>query len=93
MLECLQEVQRLSQNYRQLSSEVGALHNVIRETEELLTQEDLTTKQGETLEKSRAGCEEVLRELDKLLDRYSSLGTQSQRTSDSISFGLEISIV
>ena len=76
-----------SSNYQQLSSEVGALHNVIKEIEELLSQQDLTSKQAKKLETSRAGCEEVLRDLDKLLAEYSSLGTRSQRTFDRMGFG------
>lgn len=74
-------------NYQQLSYEVGALHNAIKETEELLTQQDLTAKEKGKLQESRVGCEAVLRDLDKLLAKYKSLGTQSQRTRDRMGLG------
>ena len=54
-------------NYKELSSEVGALHNVIKETEELLSQQGLTTEQGVKLTTCRQGCEDVLKDLDGLL--------------------------
>ena len=73
--------------YAQLATEVGALHNVLKETEELLSQQDLTTKQKRKLELSKVGCEEVLSDLDKLLVKYKSLGTNSQRTFDRMGLG------
>ena len=76
-------------NYKELSSEVGALHNVINETEELLSQQDLTAKQKDKLNVSRVGCEDVLKDLDKLLAKYESLGTKSQRTFDRMGYGLQ----
>ena len=78
-----------SGSYEELSSEVGALHNVIRETEELLSQQGLTTKQGVKLTTSRQGCEDVLKDLDGLLVKYESLGTNSRRTFDRMGFGMQ----
>lgn len=74
-------------NYAELSSEVGALHNVIKETEELLSQQGLTKDQGVKLATCRQGCEDVLKDLDRLLIKYQSLGTKSQRTFDRVGFG------
>ena len=59
----------------------------MKETEELLSQQDLTAKQKEALERSRVVCADVLKDLDALLDKYASLGTQSQRTFDRMGFG------
>ncbi len=76
-------------NYAELSSEVGALHNVIKETEELLSEQDLTSEQKVKLATSRQGCEEVLEDLDGLLVKYESLGTNSRRTFDRMGFGMK----
>lgn len=37
----------------------------------------------------RQGCEGVLRDLDRLLVKYESLGMKSQRTFDRIGFGMQ----
>ena len=76
-------------NYAELASEVGALHNVMKETEELLSQQALTTKQGNKLLACRQGCESVLKDLDGLLVKYESLGTNSRRTFDRMGFGMQ----
>ena len=76
-------------NYKQLTSEVGALHNVMKETEELLSQQNLSVQQKEKLRVATAGCEDVLQDLDELLVRYGSMGTKSQRTFDRLGFGTE----
>ena len=76
-------------NYAQLSSEVGALHNVLKETEELLSQQGLTTEQRARLAICRQGCEDVLKDLDLLLVKYQSIGTKSQRTFDRLGFGMQ----
>lgn len=78
-----------SGNYAELSTEVGALHNVIKETEELLSQQGLTSEQGGKLTTCRQGCDDVLRDLDELLNKYESLGTNSRRTFDRMRFGME----
>ena len=76
-------------NYRELFSEVGALHNVMKETEELLSQQELIDEQRIKLISCRQGCEEVLRDLDRLLTNYESLGRKSQRTFDRMGFGMQ----
>lgn len=76
-------------NYKQLTSEVGALHNVIKETEELLSQQNLNVRQKEKLRVATVGCGEVLQDLDHLLAKYGSMGTKSQRTFDRLGFGTE----
>ena len=76
-------------NYRQLTREVGALHNVIQETAELLSQQSLTVQQKEKLRLATVGCEEVLQDLDELLDKYRSMGTKAQKALDRWGFGAE----
>ena len=74
-------------SYEELSREVGALHNVMRETEELFSQQDLTPQQENRLLTCQQGCGDVLKDLDRLLVEYESLGTNSQRTYDRLGFG------
>ena len=76
-------------DYAQLSSEVGSLHNVIKETEEMLSQQDLTQQQKAKLVQSRQGCEEVLKDLERLLNKYESMGTSARRTFDRTGFGMQ----
>lgn len=76
-------------NHTELSSEVGALHNVIKETEELFSQQSLTTEQEVKLVTCRQRCEDVLKDLDGLLVKFESLGTNSRRTFDRMGFGMQ----
>ena len=76
-------------NYAELASEVGALHNVVKETEELLSQQALTTKQENKLLTCRQGCESVLKDLDALLVKYETVGTNARRTFDRMGFGMQ----
>lgn len=76
-------------NYAELSSEIGALHNVMKETEEMLSQQGLTKEQQVKLTTCRQGCEDVLKDLDGLLVKYESLGTSSRRTFDRMGFGMQ----
>lgn len=75
--------------YAELSSEVGSLHNVMKETEELLSQQSLTERQKVKLVACRQGCEDVLKDLDRLLVKYERLGTSSRRTFDRMGFGMQ----
>ena len=74
------------ESYKELVCEVGALHNVIKETEELLSQQQLSVEQSVKLKMSIRGCQEVLQDLIQLLAKYDSLGTKAQRTFDRIGF-------
>ena len=76
-----------SGKYAELSREVSALYAVLKETEELLTQQDSTTAQQARLATCRQNCEDVLQDLDALLLKYESLGTKSQRSFDRMGFG------
>ena len=56
--------------YKELSTEVGALHNVMKETEELLSQQNLNRQQENRLLECQQGCEDILKNLDRLLVKY-----------------------
>lgn len=72
----------------EIESEIGNLHNVIKETEELLAQQSLTSIQQQRLAACHRGCRAVLTDFDALLAKYESLGTQSRRTFDRMGFGM-----
>lgn len=76
-------------SYVELSNEVGALHNVMKEIEELFSQQDLTPQQENRLLACQRGCEDVLNDLDRLLVKYESLGTNSRRTFDRMGFAAQ----
>ncbi|KAM0794814.1 hypothetical protein BDR22DRAFT_781866, partial [Usnea florida] len=76
-------------NYAELATEVGALHNVVKETEELLSQQALSSKQEDKLLTCRQGCESVLKDLDGLLIKYETLGTNARWTFDRMGFGMQ----
>ena len=76
-------------NYAELASEVGALHNVVKETEELVNEQKLTSQQENKLVTCRQGCESVLKDLDGLLVKYESLGTNARRNLDRVGFGMQ----
>jgi hypothetical protein len=82
-----------SEEFRQAAADVMSLHAVLHETEDLLREHG----EGGQLETSRAhrlqmlcdGCRPPLEELEGLVRRYDSLGTQAQRTWDRMRFGLK----
>ena len=80
--------------FTELSSDVAALHNTIKETEELLPRRHLTTVQRTKVITYRKDCEFVLKDLNGLLTKYESLGSNVQRIVDIIGFrGQDIKII
>jgi hypothetical protein len=77
--------------YKNVSSEVISLHIVLKETDDLIAEETARdeAEAAARLNQIAMGCKEVLDELQGLLDKYNSLGTQAQRTWDRMGFGLE----
>ena len=65
------------------------MHGVVKETEELLSQQDLTSEQKVRVTTCRKGCEDTLKDLQKLLAEYENLGTRTQRTFDRMGFGMQ----
>ena len=76
-------------NYADLSTEVGNLHNVIKETDELLSQQQLTADEKAKVITCRQGCQDVLEDLNRLLIKYENLGTKAQRAFDRAGFGMQ----
>ena len=68
-----------------VSIEVASLHLVLHEAKE--TVDELSASKGEDLRQLINGCKSVLQELEELLQKYKSLGTQSRRTWDRLRWG------
>jgi hypothetical protein len=60
---------------------------VLKEAEEALSAQSLPSARREELKAVGDGCRCVLEDLDKLVKKYESLGTQSRRTWDRMKFG------
>ena len=72
-------------DFQTVSIEVASLHLVLHEAKE--TAHELSASKGEDLRQLINGCKSVLQELEELLQRYKSLGTQSRRTWDRLRWG------
>lgn len=79
-----------STEFQRISSEVASLHVVIKEAEEHINENQAVSPSRDArLNILIDGCKDVLVELEKLLNKYESLGTQAQRTWDRMRWGLE----
>ncbi|KAJ3890783.1 hypothetical protein GG344DRAFT_48699 [Lentinula edodes] len=77
-------------DFKRLSNEVASLHVVLKETEDYVHEfPDFDTSRSYRLKILTDGCNDILKDLEKLLNSYESLGTQAQRTWDRMRFGLE----
>ena len=76
-------------NFKNISIEVLSLHAVLKEGEEKLPIHTLPTTKAERLNLIKEGCEKVLIDLQSLVVKYESLGTQSTRTWDRMRWGNE----
>lgn len=65
------------------------MHAVLKEGEEIFFVHPLPTARAERLNTIKEGCEKVLVDLQNLVERYESLGTQSKRTWDRMRWGNE----
>lgn len=70
------------ESFSNIQIEVLSLHAVLKEVEESLPDQQLTTSRQHSLATISQGCEAVLRDLKALIDRYESLGSKSKRTWD-----------
>ncbi|KAK0631111.1 hypothetical protein B0T17DRAFT_530160 [Bombardia bombarda] len=79
-----------SEDFARLSTELMSLHAVLGETRDFLAEntDRLDASRRNRLEILTAGCNSVLTDLDALVTRYDSLGTQAQRAWDRVRFGL-----
>lgn len=79
-----------SDDFKRLSNEVASLHVVLKETEDYLKEfPEIEISRRNRLDILTDGCLDTLKDLDRLLKSYESLGTQAQRTWDRMRFGLE----
>ena len=62
---------------------------MLKESEETLFHRPLKTTRAERLIVIKDGCDKVLTDLQSLVDKYGSLGTQSKRTWDRMKWGNE----
>ena len=70
------------EDFRAVSTEVASLQLILKEVQDVVYEQELSLSKQQDLEKLVEACAEVLRELEKLLMKYKSLGTQSKRTWD-----------
>ena len=77
------------ESFGDISSEVLSLHAVLKEAEEDIFARPLSSTKQERLKVVGDGCYRVLKDLDNLVQKYQSLGTQSKRAWDRMRWGAE----
>ncbi|KAH0537212.1 hypothetical protein FGG08_005991, partial [Glutinoglossum americanum] len=75
------------ESFKNISHEVLSLHALLKEIEENLSAQTLSLTRQARLKTIGDGCYNVLEELQSLIDKYKSLGTQSKRTWDRMKWG------
>ena len=75
--------------FKNVAGEVVSLHVVLKETEELVAESNLSSHQTTQLQHLTDGCQSVLHDLTRLLKKYQSLGSKSQKTWDRLKWGSE----
>ncbi|KAI9813510.1 MAG: hypothetical protein M1832_006308 [Thelocarpon impressellum] len=80
-----------SDDFKRVSTEVASLHVILKETEEFLGDKEngLSQTRKERLSMLLETAHDVLKDLERQLSSYESLGTHSQRTWDRLKWGLE----
>jgi hypothetical protein len=82
-----------SGEFKDMAVEVSCLHSVLKETEEVLSEENLSDQQQARLKPLKDGVLDVLKELERRLKKYESLGTQSRRALDRMGWAREGGVV
>jgi hypothetical protein len=77
------------ESFENIHLEVLSLHAMLKEAEETVFVHPLSPTQQERLKVVGDGCYRVLQDLQTLIRRYESLGTQSKRTWDRMRWGAE----
>ena len=70
------------ESFKNVSQEASSLHALLKEVEENLSAQTLSSTSQARLKTIGDGCHKVLEELQSLVDRYESLGAPSKRTWD-----------
>ena len=76
-------------SFSDISNEVLSLHAVLKEADETILKSPLPPQSRKRLKTICDGCQNVLSDLQALVDKYESLGTQSKRTWDRMKWGTE----
>ena len=76
-------------DFKNISQEVSALHLVIKEFEETLSDQAFSNPQQEQLKVVGDGCCSTLQDLQKLIEKYDRLGTKSRRAWDRMGWGVQ----
>ena len=77
------------EGFKNIAQEVLSLHAVLKELEETYSDANLSAAQLSRLKVVGDGCRAVLEDLQDLVDRYHSLGTNTKRTLDRLTWGSE----
>jgi hypothetical protein len=75
------------ESFKNIAFDVVSLHAVLKEVEETEFAQPLSPTRQERLKTVGDGCYHVLGDLDSLVKKYHSLGTQSKRTWDRMGWG------
>jgi hypothetical protein len=75
--------------FKQLTTDVSCLHSILKEAEELLSEQTLDRAQLTRLEPIKQGTTDLIEELETKLNRYESLGTQARRTLDRLGWAMD----
>jgi hypothetical protein len=87
---CYKSCRDSSEQFQRISGEVGNLKAVLDETiEAVQDNRPLSPTREERLTRVMEECRQVLIDLEKLLNSYESMNTQTQRTWDRFRFGME----
>ncbi|SPN96647.1 uncharacterized protein DNG_00168 [Cephalotrichum gorgonifer] len=79
-----------SDDFKRLSTDLMSLHAVLLETEDYLKEHaNLDLSRQHRLSILHDSCRATLSDLEEIVNRYESLGTQAQRTWDRFCFGLK----
>ena len=78
-----------SGEFKDVSVELSCLYSVMKESEEVLSAQKLSIQQQARLQPLRDGIFDLLNELERRLEKYESLGTQSKRTLDRMGWAIE----
>lgn len=78
-----------SDDFKNLESEFESMHLAFQVSTNILNRHKLEPDQKRQLLKLGEQCHKVIKDLEELVERYESLGTQRQRKRDRLQWGLE----
>lgn len=81
------EARDAANDFRNISTEVASFKLVLEEVQVSISERQIDQIKEKELGQLLHGCHSVLTDLQQLLGRYRSLGTQSRRSWDRIRFG------